>query len=96
MVKTCITGITDNFYDLLNLPKRNFNMFWTIAFDNERFLMVMFNCFMEKLIFMIENKVVFNSSIICGELFNLMLKNFSKVCPKHEVRAVIIKSLKKN
>lgn len=95
MVKTCLTASKPNFYGLLNLPKRNPKIFWDIVMENDLFVMMLFNNYMSKVNFSIENKVTFTSCIICGELFNLIIKNFALVCPSRDIRIEIINQLKR-
>jgi hypothetical protein len=96
IVKTCIIGVNSNFTPILNIPKRNVNIFWSIIMENKNFIMILFDNYLSKLNFALENKVTFGSAIVSGEIFNLMIKNFDKICTDKETKLDLLNTLKKN
>jgi hypothetical protein len=96
IVKTCIIGVNSNFTPILNIPKRDVKIFWSIIMENKNFIMILFDNYFAKLNFALENKVTFQSAIASGEIFNLMIKNFDKICTDKEIKLDLLNNLKKN
>ena len=57
---------------------------------------VIFENFIIKVNFAIENKYVFESAIICGHIFTEICYNLAKICKKVGKRAKILKPIKKS
>ena len=94
IVKQSVNRIVScSFSAIINLPARDPFVFWNIVFTNNKFFMTLFENYIVKLNFAIENKVEFQSAIISGELFNLMLKYLDECCLDRNVRVSIINAL---
>lgn len=81
---------------MLGLPKRNPQLFWDIVFQDKHFIKVIFENFIIKVNFAIENKFVFESAMICGKLFIEVCRNFTTICKTVGKRIVILKHIKKS
>ena len=93
-IKASIRLAKPNFIPLLNLPDRDPMMIWSILTENSSYVLTLFTIFITKINFAIENKVVFNSALTAGHLFNEVITNFKLLCESTKVKNEILNELK--
>lgn len=94
VIKSGIHLARPNLSSILNQPKRDPMMLWNILMRVSSYVIMLFNTFITKINLAIENKAVFKSCVIAGELFNLILKNYDSVTTDKDVRIELLKELK--
>lgn len=96
VINQCIILVNNNFFSEVNLPIRDPFILWDIILSNNIFLIKMFENYMIKINYSLENKVLFRSAMVSGRLINLMLKNLFKIMRNRPKRYELILLLKKN
>lgn len=78
------------------MPIRDHKVFWNIVMEDKMFLKVMFENFVIKVNFAIENKSIFESALISGRIFIIILHNLQSIVEKSSKRLELLKNIKKN
>lgn len=95
LIQNCVTLVKPNFHSTINLPVRDPFIFWDIITKNKNFVCKLFEIYLIKINFALENKTLLLSAYTCGKLVILITKNIHKISTQRERRYKIILELKK-
>lgn len=100
IVTHCIALLHSEKFNDIGLPVRDPNLFWSLLTDHtvEKNCVVneLFEFFLIKVNFALENKMVLQSAMDCGEIVTLILKNIDLVFPEIAKRYKVVLLLKKH
>ena len=84
------------FTESLALPKRDPGLFLDIISQNKSFVSNIFDCYMIKINFALENKILFHSAYTCGKFMNTCLLYFDEIFKNKEQRKLTMNYIKSN
>jgi hypothetical protein len=96
VIDTTVTLSKDNMYEKLGLPVRTPTYVWEALLSQTDFVKSLYENFLIKINFGIENKNLFESAWLCGQIVIKILKNMTMLAPRALERMNIIKSIKKS
>lgn len=80
----------------VNLPVRDPSIFWDLVMQNKFFMVNLFENFLTKINFGLENKTQFHSTYVTGQIMIHLIKIFPKIMSSNNIRFSVVTELKRH